>query len=599
MYIESRNIRQNHATSMPQRLLFLDTETKGVKDGNIERHTMYMGWSYYVRRAADTGFKDGKWEFHDNAKALCKYIDSCVPTKTCLYLLAHNAFFDVQACGFFRHFSELGWELSFFYEAGLSYILTLRHGRRSIKVLSTTNWFQSSLAELGKLVDLPKLDIDLDTDDYESVKAYCKRDVEILVRAVDDYLHMLEDNDLGKFGLTRASQSFHAYRHRFMHEHIAVHTNEDIVALERLAYMGGRTEAFFLGTHHATDFVSLDFNSMYPYIMSTFDMPRELVDYKEDIIETDLDSLLSRYCAVAECHISTPEPVYARRMGHKIIFPIGEFTAYLTTPGIKYAYEEGHLIRVKRIALYNKANLFKEYIDYFYGLRQKYKAEGNDIYEQVCKYFMNSLYGKFGQKQPIETSTKVDAPGLYIKHEIFNTVTMEMVTETVLCNRLIVSSGFKEGKHSFVPIPAHITEYGRLMLWKIIKQAGPDNVLYCDTDSIKMEARYLDRVGEHLDNSELGKLKVEERFTEFTIDGCKAYNTENVWKLKGVPKRATKNPDGSYSYQTFLSQCSHLRLQESDAYIIRDTLKRLTGEYTKGIVNPNGSIVPIRLFDFE
>lgn len=541
----------------------------------------------------------GKWELHTDGEALCRYIDSCVPERTSLYVLAHNAFFDVQACGFFRYFTELGWTLSFIYEAGLSYILTIKSGRRTIKVLSTTNWFQTSLKKLGDLIDLPKLDIDLNEDDYESVKAYCKRDTEIIVKAVEGYLLMLEQNDLGKFGLTRASQSFHAFRHRFMDVSIAVHTNEEIVNLERSAYMGGRTEAFYLGTHHAKDFVSLDINSMYPHIMRTFDLPRELVDYKEDIIETDLDGLLSRYCVVAECEVSTPEPVYAKRMDDKIIFPIGEFTAFLTTPGVKYAYETGQLVRVKRIALYNKANLFSEYIDYFYALRQKYKSEGNTTYEQICKYFMNSLYGKFGQKQPIETKTDVHAPGMYIRHELFDTVTGEMETETILCNKRIIHSGFTESANSFVSIPAHITEYGRFMLWSLIKHAGVDNVLYCDTDSIKMESRYLDRVGDYLDNDELGKLKVEERFNEFTINGCKDYRTENTIKLKGVPKSAETNADGSYSYQSFLSQSSHLRLQTMDSYIIRDVRKVCSRVYTKGVVNYDGTVVPIRLFDFD
>ena len=83
---------------MPQRLLFLDTETKGEREGNVEYHKMYMAWTYYCRKIPGEGFRKGKWEYHNDPEKLCEYIESCVPERTALYLLAHNAFFDVQAC---------------------------------------------------------------------------------------------------------------------------------------------------------------------------------------------------------------------------------------------------------------------------------------------------------------------------------------------------------------------------------------------------------------------------------------------------------------------------------------------------------------------
>jgi len=145
-------LKQNHKNKRPQRMLFLDTETVYEQVGDIQRHIMSIGWSYYCRRNPTGGFHDGKWKFHESALSLNAHIDSLVLSKTTLYIFAHNAFFDLQASGFFRYFSSDGWRLSFLYDSELTYILTIRKGNRTIKVLSTTNFFTTSLEKLGESI---------------------------------------------------------------------------------------------------------------------------------------------------------------------------------------------------------------------------------------------------------------------------------------------------------------------------------------------------------------------------------------------------------------------------------------------------------------
>jgi len=78
-----------------------------------------------------------------------------------------------------------------------------------------------------------------------------------------------------------------------------------------------------------------------------------------------------------------------------------------------------------------------------------------------------------------------------------------------------------------------------------------------------------------------------------TLFGLKDYVDGEETKIKGVPKRSVKNADGSYTYQSWLKQASHLQLGESDRYIVRNVTKRLSRQYTKGRIAKNGRILPL------
>ncbi|GAH84904.1 unnamed protein product, partial [marine sediment metagenome] len=194
----------------------------------------------------------------------------------------HNVFFDMQASGFYQHFTQRGWQLKFYYDKGLTYILKCRKGKSTITVISSTNWFDFSLARLGAALGYPKSDIDFKVATSEELKAYCKVDVEILVKALNVYIDFILLHDLGRFSLTKASQAFTAYRHRFMPRQILIHSEQEVINLEREAYIGGRCECFQIGKISGGPFVTLDVNSMYPYVMKEQKYPWKLAGYYEN-----------------------------------------------------------------------------------------------------------------------------------------------------------------------------------------------------------------------------------------------------------------------------------------------------------------------------
>jgi hypothetical protein len=149
-----------------------------------------------------------------------------------------------------------------------------------------------------------------------------------------------------------------------------------------------------------------------------------------------------------------------------------------------------------------------------------------------------------------------------------------------------------------VAIPSHVTDYARLILWDLIDMVGYNNVLYCDTDSIKIREKDKDKISYKIDNLELGALSLEEITKNFTIHGCKDYSTEHSEKIKGVPKNYTRLGPNTFSYKSFLRMNSHLRRQIVDHYLISSIIKTNKRVYDKGIVTNDGRVHPLRFNDW-
>jgi len=322
-------LKHNHIKTLPNRILYLDSETEYTKEGETEKHhaklivTCYVNYSHKSKRHRE------RWLKFTNTYDFNNYLQSLAREKNILWVIGHNIFFDLQASDVFYYLPRWGWTLDFYYDKGLTYILVIHKGKRRIKFVSSTNYFDTSLKALGDMIGLPKLDVDFVDVSDKDLYVYCKRDVEIVKVAIEKYMDFIRQNDLGRFALTRASQAYNAFRHRFMYRKIYIHQDENIKELERAAYFGGRTECFRFGKQPKDKYVTLDINSMYPYIMKNLPLPYRVIDYRENISILELKNILNKYACIAEVKINTDKPAYAVRMRYKTVFPIGEFIATL------------------------------------------------------------------------------------------------------------------------------------------------------------------------------------------------------------------------------------------------------------------------------
>jgi len=322
--------------------------------------------------------------------------------------------------------------------------------------------------------------------------------------------------------------------------------------------------------------------------------PTKYVKLHRKMSPEQLAEQLEQYAVVARVLVKTDEPVYAIKRG-RTIFPIGEFHTTLNTPELKYAIEHGHILQVYDAVTYEQANIFSSYVTTMYALRMKCKASGDRAYEQLVKYLMNSLYGKFGQKA--EEWVKIgDCPNEPDREEMILNKPPKRVTRLrYLLGELFELQGWGEAYNSFPAIAAHVTASARLYLWELMQACGFGNFVYCDTDSLIVTQVGFDNLAPYLNNTELGMLKLEQTIDKLIIRGLKDYSTNYKTVIKGVRKKHTRTADGGYTQEQWPSFKGLFKSDDANTFVVKHVTKHLTREYTKGTVTENGIVKPFTL----
>jgi len=339
----------------------------------------------------------------------------------------------------------------------------------------------------------------------------------------------------------------------------------------------------------------VDVNSLYPTVMRNNAYPVKYLKIERGVTLKIIEKALKRKAVCARVLIETPEPAYPVRRG-RLVFPVGLFWTSLCTPELKHALKHGHLRKVETMVTYDKANIFKSYVDKFYSLRLEFRSQGVAEYEELCKKMLNSLYGKFGQKG--ENWEKIgDCPGEIDREElVFNMAGRRVTKMRYLMGEIFMMVGTDESFDSFPAIAAHVTAYGRMFLYKLMKRTGPGHYFYCDTDSLIIDGVGLARLQNRISQAGLGGLKVEESCDRVTIRGLKDYATASKIVTKGIRKNAVQIADGVYQQELWPGFRGLLRAGKTETYTVKTVTKHLTRDYKKGTVTSDGTVIPL-LYD--
>jgi DNA polymerase elongation subunit (family B) len=455
------------------------------------------------------------------------------------------------------------------------------------------NYFKTSLAKLGEAMGFEKKETPYGNPDIQIWKEYCKRDVEILKKAVLSLIEFQRVNDLGTFAPTISGMAMNAFRHRFMTNEIFVHNDDDITEFERLSYRGGRTEAFFIGDVEDSDLTVVDINSFYPYIMLNKTLPTKLVKIRRRTSIEQLKELLTKYSVIADVLYELKEPAIAHRTD-KIIFPVGIMNDVLTTPELQLLLNEGLIKEIGLTMVYENAQIFEAFINYFYNERMNARARGDKTMDYYFKIYMNSLYGKFAQKNPYWKTIKESEESDNTSFFDYDSDTGKRTYIRIVGGQVQQNAGFRNPYDVLVAISSEVTGYARTYLWQLIETAGINNVYYIDTDSLFVTPAGLHRLSAFIDATKLGYLKIEPKKI-YEIRGAKHYRSSEGWVCKGIKKDAHRLEDGSYQQTSITKAPSALRAGELDMVRTKLVVKHLTNVYDKGVVQPDGRVLPHHL----
>lgn len=587
-----------HSTAMPRELIVFDTETveHRIDEATVE-HRLEFGWALYSRINDNGNWSEPFWYRFTEPQQLWYFVIEQARDKNQLYTFCHNANFDWQVTSMCQIMPIEGWACEKAIIEDPPNCFVWLQGQKKITCLDSTNFWPQSLKKIGERIGLVKFDMPPDWHDIAIADEYCRRDCEIVYRALLDWFVWLRTNDLGRFTISKAGQAMTAYRHRFMHTKIHIHDNEKALKLERESYMGGRTEAWTVG-REVRDLIGVDVNSMYPKVMHANVFPTKLLGVYSAPTKQEFNDWLTRYSVVARAWIQCDKPIYPLRSRHGILFPVGTFKTTLTTPELICAVVRGHLRGITLSAVYENAPIFESFIDELYNLRLEFARRGDETAQYNTKVMINSLYGKFGQRgghdEIIGTTTDLS---LRVEDEI-DIDTGKRYRIRYIAGVILSRSLDEESRDSFPAIAAHVTAFARQYLWQLIERAGLENVHYMDTDSLHVNASYLSAFDGLIDDERLGALKIDKRIASALYYGPKDYTLDAVATIKGIRAKAVEIEPALFAQEQWVSLRGSLAASHTGGPLVRQVTKRLKRQYKKGTVLSSGRVEPFRL-DWE
>ena len=588
-------LRRNKASSLPHLAIWTDTETLQERvNPSTVRHVLDFGWACYQRTLPDGSWSAPSWLRYETPYEFWDWVESLARPKTKVYLYAHNWGFDAPVLRTFEVLPERNWRMKTAIVECPPVILKWVSDRKSIVMLDTLNWFRTSLKALGESIGSEKLPMPSRQASRAEWDAYCRQDVETIRVATHKWWKFLATYDLGAHAPTLAGQAFGAFRHRFMTSDILVDDNPLALEIARKAYRGGRVEAYQLGRIDGP-IEHFDVNSMYPHVMRDCEYPTILRLAARCVELSELREWLARFAVCADVDLDTNEPAYHATIDGRLCFPVGRFRSHLTTPELTYALEKGHITKVHSAALYDKANLFREFVDVLYALRRDAKERQNDVDAWLLKIMMNSLYGKFGQNGMVWANVDTTDDRTIARWSEVDADTGIVYAWRKFSGLIQRKDLVPESRESCPAIAAHVTAYARMLLYRLCLQAGPAEVYYVDTDSIFCSSRGARRLAEHVDAVALGKLKHEGTHPWMTIHGAKDYQTEKGRVLKGVRPSAEWLSANTTRQEEWSSIGGLIERGDLSAPTTTQRLKTQQRKYTKGYVDGSGRVHPFRL----
>lgn len=592
-------------------LIFLDTESKSVrKEDNKEFHQFWFCGYEIVKF-----YKDGSNKVMESGilNSIQEVWELMVSPNSDYWLYAHNWNFDLGIINIDAFVDEYDAKPSLLIVEFAKTMIDLEVNGITIHIRDTMNYFPRSVKQLGEFLGLSKMDFPSTDDPEEKWHTYCLRDVSIIRTFIINFFKFVIENEFGAIGETVASQAFIAFRNRFMTQDILCHDRKRIIEIERKAYHGGRVEAFYVGKIESKIY-KLDINSMYPYVMKDNLYPCLLVsDKRNESLENALEKINRGFLIVADCTINLHENFLGLYVKDKFLFPIGtNIRTSMTTPELLYLIQHGgELIEIHQIAYYSSAHIFDDYVSFFY--HKRLENRDNKTASELYKLMLNSLYGKFGQRngewETVDYDYPFDENYITITGKDGQTSYRRLLGIVQKRNETVENSD-----HAVVSIAAHVTAYARIFLHKLIKKAGERNVYYVDTDCLFVNEDGYRNLKDDCNPSELGKLKLEGVYDEGVVFGCKDYMLfgyheritddgkvekiiEKVQKTKGVRSNAEKIADNQYQQLKF-NKWSSLSVRGTKGEIIIETIqKTLKRNYDKGRVGDDGYVHPF-VFDF-
>lgn len=585
-------VRHNSVTRVPRAFVYLDTETVRARQPRSEVQTFRCAVAAYdERRHGGNEWKERVWTRQDSPRALWEWVTQCCRTKARTVLVAHNLAFDLRIADAFTHLPALGWRCIFVRLDGGQAMAIWKRESRTLAMVDSLSWTPMALDKLGKMIELPKLELPDDDDSAEAWYARCERDVEILAEVWRRLMAWIETDDLGNWKPTGAGQSWAAFRHRFKAYELLVHEDDDARDAERASTMTGRTEAWRWGKLTGGPFVEWDFETAYCRIGAECSVPTQLCGELRRPTLADVEKAARTHSVLSIVEVETDVPVVPYRDSDGIRWPTGRFQTILWEHEISAATGAGARVVVLRGWVYRRAPALRDFCTWVLGGLDPDHGQPDPVIRAALKHWSRTLIGRTAaQWSKWDLVGRSPDAGVSLGRA-YDVGADERFRFLQVGHDLMRARDAKENPDAMVSVMAWIMAECRLRLWKAMETAGLDHVCYVDTDSVIVDA-----LGDlALSEARIPGLRIKSVYQSLEVLGPRQIVPSGRLRASGVPSGARQVDAHVWEGEVWAGMAASLSAGDRDNVRVALRRFRLQGTDKRRQHLPGGLTEAVRI----
>lgn len=373
-----------------------------------------------------------------------------------------------------------GWQVEAAFSGSSAIVVKVKQGKHSWFFIDSFWLLRESLAKIAKMVGMTKGDCAFDAP-LPELLAYNELDCRILWRAIATFEDFLLDLG-GELQRTIASSAMSLFKRAYLTRELGA--SKELNDIARAAYIGSRVEVFQYEASSGRDY---DINSSFPAAMLE-PQPCELIGSGRGKLPSNGRYLAEVTLTVPDCDLP---PLPYRTADHRLFFPVGQWTAWLNDVDCQLAEETG--CRIERVGRVKKFSTFDDLAGYASDIYERRRKASSAAEKYILKGFLNSLYGKFGERAE-KDKLYINPPAAWLKK-------VDKSRLRMLSPGIFLYSEAIPIPHEHVAIAANITAIARRALYLPMRQCS--EIYYCDTDGFCCGPEDTFPVSD-----ELGKLKL-------------------------------------------------------------------------------------------
>lgn len=481
-------IKPTRTAKWPSHYLYLDTEAAREPDGTGERQTFLLAvlakdtWQQRAGRWAPR-----RWAEHTDLGMLWDDIDQACPYAHQTVLLAHYTGYDYVISDAPRQLTARGWTLEKEALDREFRFAVWRQGRRSLVIIDLWSFVPKALAEVGKLIGLPKGKLPRPNAPVAEQLAYCRRDVEILATAWRELVDWIGGGGWGGFARTGASLAWNVWRHSFWQHKVLARLPDEIQAAAREAAWSGRREAWRWGDLGPARWQDWDLETAYARLGFFYDVPVGPVGTHRALPVERCREMARHRAVLAVVEVRTSAPTVPCKVAGGIVWPVGHFGTTLWWEEVELAIEAGATVKVKRCWSFQRAPALRGFMAWCMTYTTAAAPDTTPLRATVAKHLSRALVGRCGLRYP-EWSKAGPSLGQGLgSWQVYDQTAGTWQTWRDNGRQTDISTGKTEGLDACPQVMSYVMAQLRCHLAHAMLIAGVDHLAHVDTDGLLVD----------------------------------------------------------------------------------------------------------------